>query len=117
MTSKWVDVPSYSGLTRRTAPKTFRLLDRRRHDLAEPPPSLLTLLRRLRYECGTLDTPEGQGHYLANLPTITTLAHENDADACAQALNEIARIMRGETQASPAADLDVLLMQAIALAA
>lgn len=86
----WIDQESYCGLDRRHR-LMMRLLERRRANLAGPPPPLATSLRRLRMRI--IDVRgAGADAFVARAQAVAALARMQGEAAAADALLSLAEL-------------------------
>ncbi len=73
----WIDDDDYVGPDRRNG-RSFRILERRRHDSAQAAPSLALLLRKLQIWASEMigSNPATIGRYRARLQVVAKLAGE-----------------------------------------
>ena len=89
----WIDTTAYYGFCRRAASDRFRFNERRRHETGTEPPSLPTLLRKLRVMSMSLNTPETRVTFLDHVNAAVDLAHARDCNSCARALDDLAHLI------------------------
>jgi hypothetical protein len=85
----WVDHPSYFGPDRRRRSAPFRLLERRRENLASDPPTLAAAFRRLRMHVIDVETPQAAARFADQVKAVALLAEVRNRPDIAAMLAEL----------------------------
>jgi hypothetical protein len=102
----WVDQKSYFGPDRRQARRGFRLVERRREDMADEPLSLAAAARRLIVWALDVETPAKAGQLVEPLMGMASLLRYHRVSGLAERVDRVARrIGGGEYGAALAAEL------------
>lgn len=109
----WVDNDDYLGPDRRLH-RRFRLLERRSTDLAQSPPSLGLLLRKLQVWASGVVPGDDAGieRFCARLEVVSSLAIERGHTPIAARLDALARDLR----AQPACNVQELSARQVRMA-